>query len=225
MASTFSFAPEEKPSLSFHALGVAIVSVVVLGLSLEMARPTSMIGWGLRGLHDSIYPPRQAVDPIVEALRRLNISEADVDIMVRTVIGEAAREPDEGKIAVTWVILTRAMQNVRWYGGNSVTKVALHKSTRVRENGKTVTTWQFEPWMSRRAELWRISRYSEHYRHTRELVVGCINGTHKDPTDGATHFLEPNVVMKRSGELPAWARGTGKKIGSHVFFKHAAPAI
>jgi hypothetical protein len=221
----FSFAPEEKYTFSFHMLGVAIVLVALGGLSLELSRPTSFVGWSLRGVHDTLYRPKQAVDPVAEAFRRLNISEMDVDIMVRTVIGEAARESDEGKIAVVWIILTRAMQNVRWYGGNSVTGVALHQSKRVRADGRTITTWQFEPWMSRRAELWRISKYSAQYRHVRELVVGCINGTHKDPTDGATHFLEPNVVMKRSGALPAWARGTGKRIGNHVFFKHATPTI
>lgn len=225
MASSFTFAPEEKPTLSFHAMGVAILVVVLVGLSLELSRPTSLFGWGIRGIHDSFYRPRQAVDPVAEALKRLNISEMDIDIMVRTVIGEAAREPEEGKIAVTWVILTRAMQNVRWYGGNSVTGVALHQSTRVREDGRKITTWQFEPWMSRRAYLWNISRYSKQYKDVRELVIGCINGTHKDPTDGATHFLEPNVVIKRSGKLPAWASGKGHRIGNHVFFKHATPTI
>lgn len=227
MASTSQFfTPEEKPSFQSHLLGVAIVLVALGGLSLELSRPTSKLGWGLRGVHDTLYRPRQAVDPVAEALRRLNISEANVDIMVRTIIGEAAREPTEGQIAVTWVILTRAMQNVRWYGGNSVTSVSLHKSSRTRLDGRTITTWQFEPWMSRRDYLWSISKYSPKYREIRELVVGCINGTHPDPTDGATHFLEPNVVMKRTGgSLPAWAQGKGKKIGSHVFFKHAVPVI
>jgi Cell Wall Hydrolase len=218
------FTPEDKPTLASHMLGLVIALVALGGLSMELSRPSSRIGWGLRVLHDVVRPTIHVVDPVVESLRRLAITEADIDIMVRTVIGEAANEPDEGKIAVTWVILTRAMQNVRWYGGNSVTNVSLHKSTRV-QNGRTITTWQFEPWMSRRDYLWRISRHSRLYSHVRSIVVGCINGTHTDITDGATHFLEPNVVMKRSGKLPAWAQDEGRRIGNHVFFKHGQPTI
>lgn len=218
-ADTF-FTPDEKPTRTSFVLGLAILGVAVVGLTLELSKPESKLGWGLRSSYNIIIPPRYAVDPVIEQLKRLRIDESDIDIMVRTVIGEAAREPDEGKIAVAWVILTRAMHNTTWYGGNSVTRVSLHQSTRQR-NGKTVTTWQFEPWMSRRLYLWTISKNSELYKHVRSLVVGCINGTHADPTDGATHFLEPTIVKKRTGgTLPIWAQGNGKRIGNHVFFKH-----
>ena len=44
---------------------------------------------------------------ILDALKNDDI-RADMDVAARTVYGEARGEPDEGKIAVAWVIRTRA---------------------------------------------------------------------------------------------------------------------
>jgi spore germination cell wall hydrolase CwlJ-like protein len=155
--------------------------------------------------------------------------------MVRTVIGEAATEPELGQVAVAWVILTRAKQNVSWYGGNSVADVAQHKAYVIRGKKKRLV-WQFEPWMSRSRYLWNIKKESELYKRIQELVKGCISGKYADPTGGATHFLEPAIVRIRrdgkringkvvGGSLPTWAQGEGQRIGNHVFFKLDEPAI
>jgi hypothetical protein len=218
------FTPVERLSLRAPGVGMVISAVALLGLCIELSRPTSPIGWALRNVHDTIHPARDVV-PGTGILSRLSVTEADIDIMVRTIIGEAANEPDIGKVAVAWVILTRASQNVSWYGGNSVTSVAMHKSSTFR-NGRIKIVWQFEPWMSRRVYLWNISKRSSLYVHVKTLVEGCLNGTHADPTDGATHFLEPDVVRARTGgTLPKWAQGEGRRIGRHVFFKHEQPII
>jgi hypothetical protein len=163
---------------------------------------------------EGYYPIRT----INSDVNRLLIDEVDVDIMVRTVIGESAKESIRGQAAVSWVILTRAAKNVSWYGGNRVSNVALHKSS-VRIGNKIKTTWQFEPWMNRRDYLWTIPRYSKLYLETRRLVLSCLDGDILNPTDDATHFLEPSIVISRVGKLPSWASGNGERIGNHVFFR------
>lgn len=216
------FTPEDRFSVRAPGVGVLIAVIAVVGLLLELSRPASPIGWTIRSVGEGLAPKRH---PIPKTLTRLSVSTLDVDIMVRTVIGEAANEPDEGKIAVAWVIMTRAAQNVSWYGGNNVANVAMHKTVAMRE-GRVRTVWQFEPWMSRRVYLWTISKHSRLYLHTKRLVEGCINGTYADPTNGATHFLEPEIVrMRTGGTLPKWAQGEGRRIGRHVFFKHSQPTI
>jgi Cell Wall Hydrolase len=215
------FSPEQK-SRRVGILSVCVMIVAVSGLLIELARKSSRIGWVARAVHDSVV-----VLPRIDGLKHnpaiwsLTIRETDVDVMTRTVIGEAAKEGSAGKLAVVHVMLNRARKNVSWYGGNTVSSVALHKSVRINGERK-ITTWQFEPWMSRRDYLWGISQYSPLYKTTRSLVLCALNGDVGcgDPTDGATHFLEPSIVLMRSGNLPKWASGNGTRIGRHVFFKH-----
>lgn len=210
------------------SLGVGVAIFCTLGLLLELSRPNSPIGWALRDIKDGLYESTHTSNARKSIWKKglLTISEQDIDVLVRTTIGEAALEPDEGKVAVAWVIMNRARQNISWYGGNNVADVALHKATKVRGNGRTVTVWQFEPWMTRKDYLWSIPKHSAIYQHTKRLIIGCINGTHADPTYGATHFLEPNIVRSRTGgTLPKWAQGNGRKIGRHVFFKPNQPTV
>lgn len=197
-------------------MGLALTCVTLFGLTLELSRPMSKLGWAIRNVHDEIFDKNSS-----HFWRNgmLVINKRDVDVLVRTVIGEAAREPLEGKIAVVHVIMNRARKNISWYGGNNVADVAMHKATVTRKTG-TKTVWQFEPWMSRKDYLWGISHGSTLYKNVERVVISCVNGTYPDPTDGATHFLEPNIVRSRTGgTLPSWAQGEGRRIGNHVFFK------
>jgi hypothetical protein len=46
-----------------------------------------------------------------------------------------------------------------------------------------------------------------------------VQGDTPDPTNGATHFLNPEIVRaRRGGTLPGWAQGSGQRIGDHVFY-------
>jgi Cell Wall Hydrolase len=198
--------PKESPPKN-KEMAVSIVIICAVGVLLGAMTPPPLIREDLTN-------------------RPLTITESDLDVMVRTTIGEAANEPDIGKIAVAWVILNRARINTTWYGGNSVASVALHKASVVKPSGRRVTVWQFEPWMNRSGYLWGIQKHGALYQHVKRLVVGCINGTYPDPTSGATHFLEPNIVRSRTGgTLPKWAQGNGRRIGRHVFYKPYQPTV
>ena len=132
-----------------------------------------------------------------------NYDPRERDYLIRTIAFEAADESDEGKAAVAHVILNRK------------------RSGRWGDNIKDVVTrpWQFEPWMTRRKEMKKLSPYDPRYQDAARIADAVLTGQMPDPTAGATHFLNPTVVrQRRDGSLPSWARGEGQPIGRHTFY-------
>lgn len=131
-----------------------------------------------------------------------DLSPRDKDLMVRTILGEAAQEGPRGEAAVAHVILNRLASGSY---GRSATDVVLAPN-------------QFEPWSTRSKELMAIKPDSQAYRETSDIVDMSANGDIPDPTNGATHFLNPAVVVQRRGSLPSWAQQPVAKIGNHTFY-------
>lgn len=132
----------------------------------------------------------------------MNLSPQDRDLMIRTVIGEADGQLDDGQSAVAHVILNRLKDGGF---GKTLTEVILAKG-------------QFEPWQTRARELLNIDPKSEAYRKAGTLVDLATAEDAKDPTEGATYFLQPDTVVQRRGALPDWATGPSMKIGDHTFY-------
>jgi spore germination cell wall hydrolase CwlJ-like protein len=125
------------------------------------------------------------------------------DYLIRTVVFEAGSESDEGKAAVVHVILNRIKSN-RW-------------SDTIK--GVVTAPWQFEPWMTRRKEIKALSATDPRYQDAARIADAVLSGDVPDPTEGATHFLNPDIVRKRrGGSLPAWAHNGGQSIGRHTFY-------
>lgn len=123
------------------------------------------------------------------------------DLLIRTIIGEAASEPFMGQQAVANVVLNRL--NAGRYGG-SVEDVVFAKN-------------QFEPWATRRGELMAIPQTADTYRTADMAVEAALKS---DPTGGATHFFSRGVMDDRGGP-PSWytktaGNGTWRDIGGHV---------
>ena len=142
-----------------------------------------------------------------------NYDPKERDYLIRTIAFEAADESDEGKAAVAHVILNRKRSG-RW--GDDIKDVVTRP-------------WQFEPWMTRRTEMERLSFDDRRYQDAARIADAVLTGQMSDPTAGATHFLNPTVVrQRRGGSLPSWARGEGQPIGRHTFYYpnegSAAPA-
>ena len=142
-----------------------------------------------------------------------NYDPKERDYLIRTIAFEAADEFDEGKAAVAHVILNRKRSG-RW--GDDIKDVVTRP-------------WQFEPWMTRRTEMVRLSFDDRRYQDAARIADAVLTGQMSDPTAGATHFLNPTVVrQRRGGSLPSWARGEGQPIGRHTFYYpnegSAAPA-
>jgi cell wall hydrolase len=141
-----------------------------------------------------IARPRQSVS---------NYDPDERDYLIRTIAFEASGEPEEGKAAVAHVILNRERSG-RW--GDNIKDVVTHP-------------WQFEPWMTRRSEIEKLSPDDPRYRDAAWIADAVLTGQMPDPTAGATHFLNPTVVrQRRGGSLPSWARGEGQPIGRHTFY-------
>jgi spore germination cell wall hydrolase CwlJ-like protein len=139
--------------------------------------------------------------------RTYNLVERDY--LTKTIAFEAPNESDKGKAAVAYVVLNRK------------------KSRRWADNVKDVVMqpWQFEPWMTRRKEMEKLSPDDPRYKDAARIADAVLSGDTPDPTAGATHFLNPIVVrQRRGGSLPAWAAGGGYAIGRHTFYAPNRPA-
>jgi len=129
-----------------------------------------------------------------------NFSPNDIDAMVRTVYGEAARESPEGQRAVAEVIRNRALQ-----GDMTPTDVVLAKG-------------QFEPWMTRSRELQGLDPNSPQYKAILENIQPTIEGRVPDVTDQADHFYAPRAQAALGRPAPRWDEGDGVDVGNHRFF-------
>ena len=133
-----------------------------------------------------------------------NYDAEDRDYMIRTIVFEAADEREEGKIAVAYVILNR-IKSGGW--GDSIKDVV-------------TSPWQFEPWMTRREEIEKLSPDAPSYKNAAQIADAVLAGQVPDPTAGAMYFLNPTVVReRRGGSLPSWAQGEGQPIGNHTFYR------
>jgi len=133
----------------------------------------------------------------------------DRDYLIRTIAFEASGESDDGKAAVAHVILTRKRSG-KW--GDTIKEVVTHP-------------WQFESWMTKRAEMESLDVEDYRYRSAAQIADAVLAGQISDPSTGATHFLNPTVVRERRGtSLPSWATGGGLSIGRHTFYAPDAVA-
>ena len=146
----------------------------------------------------------EAKSPLPELPRVIaSYDPEDRDYLIRTIAFEAGEESDEGKAAVAHVVLNRTKTG-RW--GDTIKDVVTRP-------------WQFEPWMTRREEMEKLSSDDPRYQNAAQIADDVLTGQIPDPTAGATHFLNPTIVRKRrGGSLPEWARGAGQPIGRHTFY-------
>lgn len=140
-------------------------------------------------------------ETLIEARRR-----RAVDVLARTLYGEARGETVRGKEAVACVIVNRAQRakdRGGYWWGNSIEEVCQKP-------------WQFSCWNENdpnRAKIMAIEPgqrvFDTCLRIARRAVSGCL----EDITKGATHYHTKSIT-------PVWSRGRGvcAEIGHHVFY-------
>lgn len=137
----------------------------------------------------------------------------DLDHLVRTVYGEAGGEAPVGQQAVAAVIMNRSRTS-----GQPVSAI-------VSAPG------QFEAWHTPRVQNLRPD--SPAYQRIAATIQPLVDGTVADPTNGADHFLAPNLQTSMGRAMPRWAQSGGTDIGNQRFFRvgythpaggHATPA-
>lgn len=128
------------------------------------------------------------------------MTDYDMEILAKTIFGEARGESQEGQIAVACCVFNR-FNSGKWFSAKSVAGVCLKP-------------WQFSCWNKNDPNSQKIinlpfSTYSQYFN-----VIKLAR--QHDITKGATHYYNPKVC-----KTPKWAEGKVpcKQIGEHLFFK------
>lgn len=131
----------------------------------------------------------------------------DVDILARTLWGEARSEGRTGMEAVASVVMNRvayAQARGGYWWGSTVTKVCL-------------MPWQFSCWNANdpnRSKLELVDATDASFRVAQDVARAAVSGRMGDTVDGATHYHTRAVA-------PAW-KDDGVKVaslGAHEFYK------
>jgi len=149
--------------------------------------------------------------------QELVVTPDDIDILAKTIFGEARGEPLAGQIAIGWVVINRATIDLKgdgkpdWWGEGI--------------RGVCLAPWQFSAWNPddpNRALLDRITTRDPtfHYCYAvAALTVAAargmpVDGAWLDRTNGATHYY------RAGSPVPKWARDRKPvgAIGHHLFF-------
>jgi len=150
-----------------------------------------------------LYPLPAADDPQAREL----YAELEIDVMARTLWGEARGQGQLGMQAVANVILNRVKTAQRFNGywwGNSIIEVC-HKPYQF-------SCWnKFDPSYKR---LLRVSESNIHFMTALRVARRARLGLLDDVTHGADHYHADYVA-------PDWAKGRKPTavIGAHRFYK------
>lgn len=138
------------------------------------------------------------------------MNDPDIDTLARTLWGEARGEGVAGMEAIAHVVLNRkavADQEGGYWWGSTIEDVCKHP-------------FQYTCWNSNdtnRGKLARLLPTDRVFSQALEIAADAVDGVFvSDPTNGATHYLNPSGV----NILPKWARGKPLAIiGKHHFFR------
>lgn len=132
--------------------------------------------------------------------------DQDIDVLARTIYGEARGEPVRGKEAVAAVIMNRvrlARRRGGYWWGDSIQTVCQKP-------------WQFSCWNDNdpnRKKLLTVTRDNSVFKTCLRVARRAVRGVLKDPTRGSTHYHTLHVD-------PPWSSGRAPVviIGRHKFF-------
>lgn len=147
----------------------------------------------------------------------MTLPDRDRDILIRTIIGEAANEGPEGWAGVAHTIRNRS-KDPRWPSG--VADVSLQPK-------------QFSAWNKGAGGNHLVHKYgpdSGVYQNVGKIADQVFAGEYADPTGGATHYYSPAGMKAlvnsgaQSNVLPRWLQqetdrrgGNTTTIGGHIF--------
>lgn len=130
----------------------------------------------------------------------------DVEILARTIYGEARGESLSGQEAIASVVLNRlafAKKKGKYWWGNSITDICLKP-------------WQFSCWNKNDVNYKIINEVDENnegYKMAKRIAMRAVSGFLEDKTRASTHYHAKNVRPSWSiGKIPA------AEIGGHFFY-------
>lgn len=145
------------------------------------------------------YPESAARTPYVMVDAHAH-NEADVELLARTMWGEARNQGDEGMEAVCRVILNRQGTKDKWKTIEAV----------------ITDPKQFSVWNKHNVNNSKARKvfHNKQYKRALQIARICLYRSHEDITQGATHYHATYVN-------PSWSRKLEKTvvIGDHIFYK------
>lgn len=126
------------------------------------------------------------------------MTDYDMEILAKTIFGEARGEPYEGQVAVACVILNR-WKSKKWFAGKTIAATCLKP-------------YQFSCWNKSDPNAQKIASLS--YAQYAKYFDAIKEAEAHDVTNGATHYHV-------EGLHPKWAEGKKpcKIFAHHVFYK------
>lgn len=135
----------------------------------------------------------------------------EIEVLARTLWGEARNQGDAGMEAVAHVVLNRlavSKQKKIYWWGNSIEEICL--------SAYQFSCWRFHD--SNREKLLSVTDDDPEFKIALEIAEDAVTGgLFLDTTNGATHYYNPSIVQFP----PAWAIGELPRaiIGDHHFFR------
>lgn len=131
----------------------------------------------------------------------------DIDVLARTIWGEARGEGRQGMEAVAAVIMNR-YHATAWYSAPTIAGVAQK-------------AYQFSAWNRDDPNYDKMINVNEDdpvFKLAKEIAQAAISGSLSDLTGGATHYHSKSILP------PAWTRDGQEtaQIGNHIFYKGVA---
>lgn len=137
----------------------------------------------------------------------------DLDILSRTIYGEARGESAEGKIAVGRTIINR-WQSGKWFAGKTIAETCQKP-------------WQFSCWNGNdpnRDKLLAVSPDKPSMVNCTRAALAAESGDGPDWLEGCTHYhtKEPPQGVPVTAWPPKWAKGKtpAGQIGAHLFYRN-----
>lgn len=132
-----------------------------------------------------------------------DLTPFDRDIVIRTILGEAANQGEAGQAGVAHVIRNRLLAG--GYGDSPAEIVTAPK--------------QFTPWMTRTGELLGYKPDSPAYQNVGGIVDRVWKGEFPDNTGGATHFANEAASdpVNQRGWIAAGKQKGFVRINNHIF--------
>lgn len=135
------------------------------------------------------------------------LENMSVDVLARTLWGEARGQPKGGMEAVACVVLNRvavAAERGGFWWGNTII-------------GVCQKPFQFSCWNAddpNRPKLMAVDTRNMHFATALRIARRAVNGCLPDNTNGATHYHAHYVS-------PKWAKGhtPSAVIGDHIFYQ------
>lgn len=146
----------------------------------------------------------------------IRATETDIEVLARTVFGEARGETMQGQIAVAYTVVHRAQIALAFKNQHG-------KPHPLFGDGSLASAckmpWQYSCWNQNdptRARMVTVTANDPAYQRALYVAHAVVCGQISDALPGSTHYYNPDVVA-----APVWsakARFMGS-IGSHRFFK------